>query len=309
MTMLFRNLAVLTGVATFLASAQTASASDVIPLKGTASYNKAQTTTLGSVGDADTDLVRYGYGGYRGGYGGYRGGYGHGGYGGYRGGYGHGHYGGYRGGYYGGYRGGYYGGYGGYRGGYYGGYGVYARPYYGGYGYGGYGGYGYYCGTNLNCATPYYSGYPSVAVLSQQYSYTQPYLSNGPAPVINNFAYNGNGYDGNGGNGYNGGGYNGNGNGYNGYNGNGGLPVAPPSDGTYPYNGGPNMPVPMPVQQQQQFSPAKTVPATPSTLRLVSTPSQQPQQSTTYAYPAYGEDTRASGYTINRTTPVQKTKR
>jgi hypothetical protein len=100
-----------------------------------------------AIGETDTELVwRGGYGGY---HGGYRGGY-----------YGHrGYYGGYRGGYYGGYggyRGGYYGGYGGYRGGYYGGY----RPYYGGYygggygyrGYGGYGGYGGYY-------RPYWGGY------------------------------------------------------------------------------------------------------------------------------------------------------
>jgi len=323
MTMLIRNLAVLAGVATMLAGAHTANASDVIPLKGTLSYNKAQTTTLGNNGDADTDLVRYGYrGGYHGGYGGYRGGY-HGGYGyrgGYYGGYRGGYYGGYRGGYYGGYRGGYYGGYyGGYRpyyGGYYGGYSGYG---YGGYGYGGYGygGYGYYCSNNL------YGGCSTVNVVAPTYSNPQPYVPNAPAPVINNFAYNGNGYDGNGnngngynGNGYNGNGYNGNGNGYNGngyngngYNGNGtGLPVTPPSgDGTYPYNGGPSLPVPMPVYQQQpQYSPAKTVPATPSTLRLVSTSSQQPQPTTTYAYPAYGEDTRANGYTINRTAPKKK---
>jgi hypothetical protein len=297
MTMLIRNLAVLMGVAAFLASAQSLRASDVIPLKGTASYDKAQTTTLGSIGDADTELMRgggggRGGGGHGGGFhgGGYRGGF----YGGYRGGY----YGGYRGGYYGGYRGygygGYgYGGYGGYYGGYYPYYGgvyyynPYYYPYYGGYGYvGGYGG-----------------GSPQVTVLSQPITYTQPYSSYGAAPG-NNFAFG----NGNGGGGYNGNGYS-NGNGYNG-NGYNGMPVAPPSaDGTYPYNGGPTMPVPMPVQQQQQFNPAKTAPAVPSTLRLVSTPSQQPQQTSSYAFPAYGEDTRANGYTINRTIPTKQSNR
>jgi len=306
MTMLFRSLAGLMSVAALCAGAQVASASDVIPLKGTPSY-KAQTLTLGNDGNSTTELARHGgFGGYRGGYhggfGGYRGGY----YGGYRGGY----YGGYRGGYYGGYRGGYYGGYGGYYRPYY--YSNYYRPYYGGYGYGGYGygGYGYggigyggyspyYYGSSYY-SYPYYNswcgGSPGVGVVSQ-YAYTQPYLSSvtpyGSAPIINNYAYNGNGYNG------------------NGYNGN--VPVMPPvqsGDGTYPYNGGPANPVPMPEQQQQQqqLNPAKTAPAAPTTLRLVSTPVQQPQPSS-FSYPAYGEDTRASGFAINRTVPTQKTKR
>jgi len=130
----------------------------------------ADTLTLQlTPGDMDADTIatapRWGGGGYRGfSYGGYRGGYG--GYGGYRGfaygGY-RGGYGGYRG-YYGGYRG-YYGGYRGY--GYGGGYGYrpYYRPYYSGYyGYGGY--YPYY-------SSSYYY-YPSYSY----YNYSTPYYNN-----------------------------------------------------------------------------------------------------------------------------------
>jgi hypothetical protein len=290
MTMFFRSLVGLTSVAAFLAGAQVASASDVIPLKGTASYN-AQTVTLGNDGNSTTELTRGGRGGggfhgggfhgggYRGGYGGYRGGYG-----GYRGGY----YGGYRGGYYGGYRG-YYGGYRGYYGGYRGYYPYYTGyyPYYGGYG--GYGGYGY-DGLGYGGYGGYYGCNNSLGVgVVSQYAYSQPYLSSvtpyGSAPVINNYGYNG---------------YN------NGYNGN--LPVMPPvqsGDGTYPYNGGPTAPVPIP---QEQVNPAKTAPAAPpTTLRLVSTPSQQ--QQSPYSYPAYGEDSRTSGFAINRTATTKKTSR
>jgi len=308
MTMFVRSLAGLAGVAALLAGAPLASASDVIPLKGTASYN-AKTTTLGNDGVSTTELARRGggggggfhgggfrggFGGYRGGFAGYRGGYG--GYGGYRGGY----YGGYRGYYrpyyYGGYYRPYYGGFGGY--GYGLGLGLYGGYGYGGLGYGGYGGYGYgglgYGGYGDYYGYPYYNnwyaGSPGGAIVSQ-YAYTQPYLSSvtpyGSAPIINNYGYNG----------------------YS--NGTSNLPVMPPvqsGDGTYPYNGGPTMPVPMPMPQQQQIAPANSAPAVPTTLRLVSTPNQQPQQSQ-YSYPAYGEDTRTSGFAINRTVPAKKTPR
>src|SRR5204863_6315029 len=94
MTMLFRSLAGLAGVAALFAGAQVArAADDVIPLRGAGS-SSAATITLGYDGKADTELARYARGGY-GGYGGYRGG----------------HYGGYCG-----YRRGPYGGYGGHRG-------------------------------------------------------------------------------------------------------------------------------------------------------------------------------------------------
>jgi hypothetical protein len=289
MTMFFRSLVGLTGVAALLAGTQVASADDVIPLKGTASYN-AQTVTLGNDGNSTTELMRGGGGGRGGGGfhgGGFHGGGFRGGYGGFRGGY----YGGFRGGYYGGFRGGYYGGFGR---GYYGGYGGYYPyysgyyypyyssyyPYYGGYGYGGYGGLGYGYGSYYG--SPYYNTW----VGNSQYAYAQPYLSSvtpyGTAPVINNY-------------------------GYNGYNGN--LPPMPQvqsGDGTYPYNGGPTAPVPIP---QNQVNPAKTAPAAPTTLRLVSTPGQQQQQQSPYSYPAYGEDTRTSGFAINRTVTTTKTNR
>jgi hypothetical protein len=122
--------------------------------------------TVGLVDDlksADTVKVR-GYGGYRGGYGGY-----HGGYGGYRGGYGGYH--GYSHGYYGGYRGygrSYYGGYG-YGRGYYGGYRGYGRSYYGGYGY-------YPSFAYSGYYQPYYYSTPSVYYDSTPSYYFDPYL-------------------------------------------------------------------------------------------------------------------------------------
>jgi len=94
----------------------------------------------GPSGGTDTELVHS------------RGGYRHHGYGGYHGGY--------HRGYFGGYHRGYYGGYYGYNRPYYGGY--YARPYYGGY-YGGYYSPSYYSGYS-----PYYYG-----------SYCQPYYNGG----------------------------------------------------------------------------------------------------------------------------------
>ncbi len=134
---LFRFLAA--GLVT-LSAQGVASAQDTFRLNGTAED------------DADTVLVRRGYGfyggGYRGGYGGYRGGYG-----GYRGGF-------YGGGYRGGWGSNYYGGWGGYRGGwgsnYYGGWGGYRGSYFGG---------GYY-----NSFRPYYS-----YAYSTPYYYTSPY--------------------------------------------------------------------------------------------------------------------------------------
>jgi len=186
-----------------------------------------------------------------------------------------GHYGGYHGGFYGGYRG-FYGGYGGYRGfgyagyGYrgwgYGGYGYrgygygYYRPYvgigfgygYGGYGYG-YGGYGY----------PYYSGisyyYPSCYSYPTYYygiSYASPAVTytlgttstTTVQPVMPRIIDSGD--------------------------------VAPSTrvipNGTYPYDGGPTSPVPMPSKE--------AAPKVPSTERFVSIPAAKK-----YSYAAYGE--------------------
>jgi len=312
MTMFFRSLAGLAGVAALFAGAQVADAqapkSDVFPLKADTGLG-ANTLTLGTAA-ADTELTR----GYHGGgfHGGYRGGY----YGGYRGGY----YGGYRGGFYGGYRG-YYAGYRGFYGGYrgnYGGYGGYYRPYYAGYGGYGYGGYGY------NYVTPYYYGgygYPYSGCYNYGYSYPAYYYGcNTGVNVVSTYAFNqpyvssvtpygvSQGVVP----------YGATQSGINGYNGS--TPVMPPvqsGDGTYPYDGGPSTTVPMPQQPAQQQpqppqplnpAPAKAAPA--ATLRLVSTTAQpvQTQRTSQFAFPAYGEDSRASGFAIDRSAP-KKTSR
>jgi hypothetical protein len=235
---------------------------DTVLLSGSAG---SATMTLGGTGTAakaateDNELARgYHGGGFHGGFGGY-----HGGYGGYRGGY----YGGYRGYGYGGYRG--YG-YGGYRGFYRPYYAGYYRPYYGyGYGYGlgglglGYGlGYGGY-GLGYSSYSTYYSSYPAY--------YSCGYLGIGGtgtgAPVVNlgttSFA----------------------------------QPVVPnpmpqpatPGDGTFPYDGGPSSPVPLP-----KADPGAIPPANPSSTatdlpvsgksRSLVTPVVSP-----YKYKAYGE--------------------
>jgi hypothetical protein len=158
--MLSKRLAFVLACGVGLALAGTASAADDV-IRLALPNKSADVLTLGATAsDLDADVLnvaRYG-GGYRGGYVGYRGGYG-----GYRGGY-YGGYRGYRGGYYGGYRGGYYGGYRGYYGGYRYGYAGYR---YRGYGYGGYGYGGYY---------PYYgyAYYPSYSYYSPSYSYYYP---------------------------------------------------------------------------------------------------------------------------------------
>jgi len=314
MTMLVRTLASLAGVAALFAGAQVARADDVIRLKANAGVN-APAVTLGYDGKSDTELARYGY---RGGYGGFRGGYG-----GYRG-YGHV-------GYYGGYRGGFYGGYRGYYGGYRGGYGGYYRPFYANYYrpyyYGGYGGYGYasyyspyyynsYYATPYYYSTPYYydnyygcSNATNIVttvntVTPSVYAYQQPYLPSvtpyGSTPQVYGGGYN---------NGYNGLPQQG----ISGYNGNQ-LPVMPPvqqpNNGTYPYDGGPNAPVQLPQQLPQQDSaPAKFAPQAPTTLRLVSTPAPKTQPASQFSFPAYGEDSRASGFAIDRTAPAKKTTR
>jgi len=194
----------------------------------------------------DTELIRV-WGHRWGGWGGrHYGGWGRGYYGGWGRGYGYGYgYGGY-GGYYRPYYGSYYGGYGGYYRPYYGGYGMgyggygmgyggYGMGYggYGGMGYGGWGGYPYYSSYYYYpcAANPGIGGAP-LLTLQAQANYVQPPYQpqlalpqgNYPAPLSQlpqqqqpQQQY--------------------------------GTPVMPPaSDGnqTYPYNGGPNNPVPYP---------------------------------------------------------------
>jgi len=232
--------------------------------------------------DGDTDLVVW------------RGGYRHGGGYGYRGGYG-----GYRGGYYGGYRGYGYGGYAGYRGGYYGGYRGYG--YGGGYGYG-YGGYasyyggGYYGGGYYGGYRPYYHHHHhhpyhwriSYSVPSSYYiCTTQDTLVPAPvyvAPVLQSQYLQPQV-----------------------------LPTpnavpAPNGNQTYPYDGGPPAPVPVPGQADPTPAAQPTVPltgkivslprestsgSTQYTTHLVSSPAQ-PAATSSYSYPAYGEQSLPS---------------
>jgi len=228
--------------------AGSATAADTIRLSLPGSTT-APTVNLKATADdlaADTLDARYGYGGYRG--------YGHGGYRGFG-------YGGYRGFGYGGYRGYGYGyrGFGyGYRGygygyrGYYGGYRGYYRPYYSSY-YPSYSSYSYY---------PTYSYcYPmasSTIVTPVQPLVIQSTTSNyaQPAPSVM-------------------------------------LPADEPSllpstpgNGTYPYNGGPRTPVPMPQADESATSyPRLTKPALVEDL-VVTLPGKSTGK---WTYPAYGE--------------------
>jgi len=275
MKMLSKHLAYGLALAAGLALSSTASAADDVIRLALPSSQSSDTLTLGATSDdldaGVIDVARYYGGGYRGGYrGGYYGGYRGGSYGGYRG-YG---YAGYRGGYYGGYRG-YYGGYRGY----YGGYRGYYRPYYSGYyGYGYssygysspyyYGGYGYYgCSlTDFDTADLYpvcsrrviVQVTPSYPVRpSYQVQPSQEVLPN-PSPVPQQQ-----------------------------------LPP-PDDDGTYPYDGGPKSPVPMPPQS---FDDARPTQIPHGKLQrgetLVSLNPKQAQEKTSssgkWNYPAYGE--------------------
>jgi len=308
--MLSKQLAYGLALTAALALSSTASAADDVIRLALPNSQSSDTRTLGATPDdldVDTlDVARH-YG-YHGGYhGGYRGGY----YGGYRGGY----YGGYRGGYYGGYRG-YYGGYRGYGYSSYGyssyypsysygysyypsysygysypaysygysyGYGSYYRPrYYGGYGYGYRGGYyGGYRGYRrisddeddaevypicsrrvivqqapVYQAPPSYQAQPSYQV---QPSYrVQPSQQTLPAPTP--------------------------------------APQQMPQaddEGTYPYDGGPKNPVPMP-----SYDDAKPTQVPYRQLQrgetLVSLKPKQAEEKKTssagkWNYPAYGE--------------------
>jgi hypothetical protein len=249
----------------------------------------------------DTDLVRGGGGhgggghggGGRGGFGGYghasygRGGYGYGGYG--RGGYGYGGYG--RGYGWGGYGRGYGYGYGRGWGGYgWGGYG------WGGYGWGGgYGGYYYpysYPVYYPYYYTPYYSDYYYYPIVGQSAPTVNLQASYYSEPPAYNQPFQGT------------------------------LPL-PGGNGTYPYNGGPSQPIPMPAPSGDA-NPANDRGIIPLDGKLVSFPSQttggfspvglsavQPRSSTTTVpvpapaskttktaplprviYPAYGEAPR-----------------
>jgi hypothetical protein len=214
--------------------------------------------TLSLVGDRDDDTLSAAWRGY---YGGYRGYYG--GYGGYRG-----YYGSYYPRYYGGYYGGGYGGYyGSYYPRYYGGYyGSYYPRYYGGY-YGSY--YPRYYGGYYGSYYPYsgYYGYSGI-------SYVSPIGCPLSSPDVPGIVV----------------GPRGNGSTSESYK----VPSQPlnpmkpvPQEGTFPYDGGPSNPVPMPKVEPAPTG--KGVPTMPLEGRPVSLPAPKK-----YEYLAYGEKPAAN---------------
>jgi hypothetical protein len=191
-------------------------------------------------------------------------------HGGHHGGSHGGHHGGYHGGSHGGHHGGYHGGsHGGHHGGYHGGYGSHVSFS---------SGYGYYR-SHYNYYRPYYSYYrpfysyyrPFYYYRTPVYYYSYPsYYSFGyycPTGLDSAPAYGGSAYPST-------------------------LtvppmqnaddfsrpPPIPPEEGNFPYNGGPNAPVP-------RVEPQKAAPIDPMQGRIVSLPARLPK----YSYPAYGE--------------------
>jgi hypothetical protein len=265
--MLSKPLAYGLALAAGLALTSAARAGDDV-IRLTAPKPSGDVRNLGATADdlAAENVEAY----YRGGYG-YRGGF----YGGYRG-----FYGGYRG-YYGGYRAAYYhrpyyGGYYGYRP-YYSSF--YYRPYYSGYGgygyggygygYGGYGGYGgypsyygggYYCISDVGGAGVYPVCSPrSVVVVRQPTTYGVQPLQPGlqtqprdPAPIPQ-------------------------------------MPRA--DDGTFPYDGGPKVPVPMP-EASEDARPAlvpRVRPQADETVVSLKPRLVEEKKSGKWNFPAYGE--------------------
>jgi hypothetical protein len=280
MSMLSKHLAIGPALLLGLALAGPARASDDV-IRLALPGSSAPTITLGAtLDDLDADTLtiqRYGYrGGYRGGYyGGYRGGY-RGYYGGYRGywggsrwaGYGYrGYYGGYPWrGYYGGYR---WGGY--YRPYYYG----YYRPYYNGFGYYRpryYG--GFYLGINIPISAdadvddadlyPVCSRTVVIRTAPTQSYYYAPPRSGAqpqPAPEV--------------------------------------IPQMPRADeSTYPYDGGPPNPIPMPPSSAPSQDKPTVIPYDklfPGETVVSVQPKSQEKSGGKWNYPAYGEKPTRSG--------------
>jgi hypothetical protein len=252
-----------------LLGAVAARAGDTVKLSLPASTD-APALKLGQIGlDADTiDAASHGHGGHGGGF--------HGGHaGGFHGGHASGFHGGHVGHYHAGYHG-HYGGYGGYRG-YYGGhYHSYYRPYYS---------FGYY---RPYYASRYYYGY-SPYYYSSYYTEPSVYYYSSPiycpigletTPSYGTPSYSAPNYN---------------------------APrVMPPADalnyqpdaqtlprqpGTFPYDGGPRLPVPMPRIENPgdvpptRLSPTPTVPLDGRPVSLLA-PQTTPVK---YTYPAYGE--------------------
>jgi len=292
--MLSKQLAFGLALAAGLALTSTARAGDDLIRLALPNNSSGDVLTLGDVlSDRDADTLdvayRYGYGGYRGGYrGGSYGGYRGYGYGGYRG-YG---YGGYRGYGYGGYRGGYYGGYRGYSNyyrPYY--YGSYYRPrYYGAYyspysysyynynsyyvpSYSYYSSYGYYgisddgyadayaiCLKPRRSSTVYYYTPPQAY---EQPSYEERSYQAPPQQAPQQQA----------------------------------PQVMPKADETYPYDGGPKNPVPMPSQAPEEDARPTVIPygqLQPGET-LVSLKPAQEKKTGKWNYPAYGEKPTRGG--------------
>jgi hypothetical protein len=76
------------------------------------------------------------------------------------------------------------------------------------------------------------------------------------------------------------------------------VPMMPPADTTYPYDGGPQVPVPMPqVLPSPTQVPPKPAPA-PADGRVVSLPKKQAGK---WAYPAYGEPAKRTSFAEDQT--------
>jgi hypothetical protein len=204
----------------------------------------------------------------------------------------------YRGGYGSGYRG-FYGS--GYRGFYGGGY----RSFYGGYGYrsfyGGYGYRGFY--PSYYRSSFYYGGYyPRVYAYSSYYqpysyysSYYQPYSYYSPpiyysAPAYYAPSYCPIGYAGQSVPGQS-----------SGYSATVPQGPMPPADGTYPYDGGPQSPVPMPKVEPAPSSSTPAKPTAPAEGRAVSLPAK----SSKYVYLGYGEQPERTPAPVDRTILVK----
>ena len=245
-------------VGALLLGAAATQAGDTIKLSLPASKD-VPALKLGEIGlDADTIDAGYrGHGGH------YHGGY-HGGYrGGYHGGYHVGHYGGYRG-YYGGYRG-YYGGYRGFYGGYRGYYGAYYRPYFYGAGYYGYSPYYYSSSYYYTSPSVYYYSSPIYCPIGMETTTTlESQRVMPPADALNYAPQTQT------------------------------LPL-PRDAGTYPYDGGPRAPVPMPrIDNPGDAPPARLspIPTVPLDGRPVSLPAPKATP-VKYTFPAYGELSRS----------------
>jgi hypothetical protein len=80
---------------------------------------------------------------------------------------------------------------------------------------------------------------------------------------------------------------------------------APLPDGaaTYPYNGGPSAPVPMPGEPAPASAPKRAT--VPLQGRFVSLPAQPTQPATRFAYPAYGEEPRSTSFATDRVVTVK----